>query len=93
MPFTITAACLGELAFVGLGGEVFHEIGQAIKTASPFRHTFVFTHCNDAAGYVPTRASYADGGYEVQSSPFAPGAGERLAQETQRLLEALRKEL
>jgi len=27
---------------------------------------------------VPTRASYAEGGYEVQSSPFAPGAGEQL---------------
>ena len=63
---------------MGFGGEVFNGIGQAIKTASPFRRTVILTHCNGAAGYVPTRTSYAEGGYEVQSSPFAPGAGEQL---------------
>ena len=77
-PLNLSLGRVGEVAFVGLGGEVFNGIGQAIKTASPFRSTFIFTHCNGAAGYVPTRASYAEGGYEVQSSPFAPGAGEQL---------------
>ena len=89
--FVLTAACVGDLAFVGLGGEVFNEIGQAIKTASPFPHTFVFTHCNGAAGYVPTRTSYAEGGYEVQSSPFGPGAAERLVEEATRMLAELRQ--
>ncbi len=89
-PFVITAGCIGEIAFVGLGGEVFTEIGQAIKKSSPFPHTLVFTHCNDAAGYVPTRASYPEGGYEVQSSPFGPGADERLAEEVKRMLTELR---
>ena len=82
-------ARVGDIAFVGLGGEVFNEIGQAIKSASPFRHTFVFTHCNGAAGYVPTRPSYAEGGYEVQSSSFAPGADEVLFQQATRLLKEL----
>jgi hypothetical protein len=89
VPFTITVARMGDLAFVGLGGEVFNEIGAAIKAASPFRQTFVLTHCNGAAGYVPTRASYPEGGYEVQSSPFAPGADEILFQEATRLLKEL----
>jgi hypothetical protein len=86
-PFNLTAARVGDLAFVGFGGEVFNEIGKAVKTASPFRSTFVFTHCNGVAGYVPTRASYAEGGYEVQTSPFAPGADEQLLEAT---LQALR---
>lgn len=89
-PFVMTIACVGDIAFVGLGGEVFDEIGRAIKTASPFPHTFVFTHCNGAAGYVPTSSSYAEGGYEVQSSTFAPGADERLADEARRMLTELR---
>jgi hypothetical protein len=84
--FVMTAACVGDIAFVGLGGEVFNEIGKAIKDASPFAHTFVFTHCNGAAGYVPTSSSYSEGGYEVQSSPFGPGADDQLVNEAKRML-------
>ena len=89
--FNVTIGCLGDTAFVGLGGEVFNEFGKAIKSASPFRTTFVMTHCNGAAGYVPTRPTYEEGGYEVQSSPFAPGAGEQLVEEVTRLLRELKE--
>jgi hypothetical protein len=85
----ITVARLGGVAFVGFGGEVFNELGTAVKSASPFRPTFIFTHCNGAAGYVPTRPSYSEGGYEVQSSAFAPGDGEQLAEEAVRMLKEL----
>src|SRR3954468_833816 len=61
----ITVARLGDVAFVGWGGEVFNEIGQLVKAKSPFRHTFILTHCNGAAGYLPLSSCYADGGYEV----------------------------
>jgi hypothetical protein len=88
--FVVTVGCVGDVAFVGLGGEVFNEIGQAIKTGSPFPHTFVFTHCNGAAGYVPTRSSYPEGGYEITASPFAAGADERLLEEVKSMLTALR---
>jgi len=88
--FNVTVGRVGEVAFAGLGGEVFNELGQAIKAASPFPLTMVITHCNGAAGYVPTRPSYAEGGYEVQSSAFAPGAGEQLAEEVARMLRELR---
>jgi hypothetical protein len=87
----LTAACLGDIAFVGWGGEVFNEIGKAVKTASPFSYTFVFTHCNGAAGYLPVRDAYPEGGYEVQSSAFAPGADEQLQQETVSLLRELKE--
>ncbi len=89
VPFVITVGRLGDIGFVGLGGEVFNELGKRIKTASPFRMTFILTHCNGAAGYVPTRQSYPQGGYEVQSSPFAPGSGERIAAEAVRMLREL----
>jgi hypothetical protein len=88
-PFNVTVGRVGDIAFVGLGGEVFNGLGQAIKAASPFPLTVVITHCNGAAGYVPTRPSYAEGGYEVQSSAFAPGAGEQLVEEVGRMLQQL----
>jgi len=89
VPFNITVARLGEIAFVGWGGEVFNEVGRKVKSMSPFTHTVVITHCNGAAGYVPIRSSYAEGGYEVQSSPFGPGADETLAEESLKMLKAL----
>lgn len=89
VPLTITVARLGEVAFVGLGAEVFNEIGRAIKTASPFRHTVVITHCNGSAGYLPTRPAYAEGGYEVQTSRVAPGAAEQVIEEVLRMLREL----
>ena len=87
--FTLSVGRVGDVAFVGLGGEVFNEIGKAIKAASPFRHTFVISHCNGAAGYLPTRPSYDEGGYEVQSSAFAPTAAEQVIEEAVRMLKDL----
>jgi hypothetical protein len=90
VPFNITVGRVGDVAFAGLGGEVFNGLGQAIKAASPFLPTLVITHCNGAAGYVPTRPSYAEGGYEVQSTAFGPGAGERLVEAVGGMLQELR---
>ncbi|MHB8521138.1 MAG: neutral/alkaline non-lysosomal ceramidase N-terminal domain-containing protein [Limisphaerales bacterium] len=88
-PLNLTVGRLGHVAFVGLGGEVFNEIGQAIKTASPFRPTIVITHCNGAAGYLPVRRAYLEGGYEVESSRFGPAAAEQVVKEALRMLNAL----
>ena len=90
-PFHLTVAHVGDVAFVGLGGEVFNELGQAIKAGSPFPHTLVFTHCNGTGGYVPIRSSYDEGGYEIKTTPFLPGAGEQLVQEALRALQELKK--
>lgn len=82
---------LGELAVVGLPGEVFCELGLAIKARSPFAQTMVLELANDSLGYLPTRAAYAEGGYEPASSDWAPGAGEELVEAAVKLLEALRR--
>ncbi len=88
-PFTISVARLGDVAFVGLGGEVFTEIGLAIKAGSPCRHTFVVTHCNGAAGYLAPKEAHVQEGYEVTSSRFAPQAADIVIRESIRLLHDL----
>ncbi len=88
-PFVVTAARMGDVAFVGLGGEVLTEIGLAIKAASPCEHTFVITHCNGAAGYLAPQDLYVEGGYEVRTSPFAPQAAELVAREAVKMLHDL----
>ncbi|MHC4112410.1 MAG: neutral/alkaline non-lysosomal ceramidase N-terminal domain-containing protein [Planctomycetota bacterium] len=85
----ITTARVGDIAFVGIGCEVLVEIGRAIKDASPFKHTFVITHCNGAASYLVPEHLYIEGGYEVTSSPFAPQAAEIVVKEAVRMLHEL----
>ncbi len=72
---------LGDVAIVGLPGEIFCETGLTIKARSPALHTLVAELSNDAIGYVPVREAFEQGGYEptVGSALFAPGSAERLA--------------
>jgi len=67
-----------DLAFVSLPGEVFVELGLAIKAHSPFKNTIVAELANGSVGYIPTRTAYPQGAYEVLSARMASGGGEKL---------------
>ncbi len=88
-PYNITVAKVGDVGFVGLGGEVLTQIGMSIKAASPFKFTFVITHCNGAAGYLPPANLYVEGGYEIESSPFAPKAADIVVKQAVKMLHEL----
>jgi len=85
----VSVARIGDVAFVGLGGEVFNEIGMAIKAGSPCKHTFVITHCNGAAGYLAPEELHVEGGYEIRSSAFAPQAAEIVVRRSLHMLHNL----
>ncbi len=85
----ITAARVGDIAFVGIGCEVLTEIGMAIKAASPYKHTFVISHCNGAASYLSPEHLYIEGGYEIRSSPFAPQASDIVVKQAVKMLHEL----
>ena len=78
-----------DVALVLLPGEIFVELGLAIKAASPFEHTLVIELSNDNPAYVPTEKAFEEGGYETVNSRIAPGGGERLVAEALRLLKLL----
>jgi hypothetical protein len=67
-----------ELAWVSLPGEIFVELGLAIKQNSPFRQTMIAELANGSIGYIPTRVAYPQGNYEVVSARCAEGSGEML---------------
>ncbi|MGB2821006.1 MAG: hypothetical protein WBF17_08495 [Phycisphaerae bacterium] len=79
----------GEVAIVGLPGEIFVDLGLAIKRASPFATTLVVELCNDAPGYIPTKKAFAEGSYETVNSRIAPGGGEMLVEAAAALLKEL----
>jgi hypothetical protein len=82
---------LGDIAFVGLPGEIFAEFGTLIKKESPFKATVVMGLTNDARAYFPTKEAFTQGpegftpmitGYETTpgTTRYEIGAGEKLAE-------------
>ena len=87
----VQAIRLGDdTALVGLPGEVFVELGLAIKQASPFANTMVIELSQDCPDYVPTRKAFAEGSYETVCSCVEPGGGEMLVASAVRLLKQLK---
>lgn len=88
IPVDVTVMTLGDdLAIVCLPGEVFVDLGLAIKQASPFRNTIIVELSNVVELiYVPHRAAYAGGSYEVTNSTTVPGSGEKLVETAVSLL-------
>ena len=80
-----------QIAWVGLPGEIFVELGVAIKKASPFPQTVVVELANGWISYVPTRKAFAEGGYEVISARCQAGGGEALAETAIGLLAKLHR--
>jgi len=78
-----------DLAIVTLPGEVFVELGMAIKQASPFETTLVIELANDAPGYIPTEKAFAEGSYETVNSRVQPGNGEKIVEAAIGLLKEL----
>jgi neutral ceramidase len=88
LPVDVTVIALGrDAGIVCLPGEVFVNLGLAIKQASPFRTTLVIelSNCVETI-YIPHRAAYAGGSYEVTNSTTAPGSGEMLVETAVQLL-------
>ena len=78
-----------DLAWVSLPGEIFVELGLAIKQDSPFPHTIIAELANGSIGYIPTRRAYTQGNYEVVSARCAEGSGEMLVDAAIGLLKEL----
>ncbi len=88
LPADVTVITLGsDVAVVCLPGEVFVNLGLAIKQGSPFRTTMVIEFCNVVETiYIPHRGAYAGGSYEVTNSALQPGGGEMLVETALSLL-------
>jgi neutral ceramidase len=82
-----------DVAIVALPGEVFVELGLAIKKASPFATTFVIELANNSPAYIPTREAFSDGDYEVINSRVKPGGGEMLVDAALGLLRELKNDI
>ena len=79
MDVEVQVIALGnELAWVALPGEVFVEIGLAIKSGSPYPVTMIHELAYDWIRYVPDRKGFREGSYEAINTRCGPGGGEAL---------------
>lgn len=87
LPVQISVVRLGATAVVFLPGEIFVEIGLAIRKASPLPRTMIAGLANDYIGYVHTVSATRESGYEVVASRFTPQASLLLVDEAVALLQ------
>ena len=80
LPVEIQGIRIGGTVLIGVPVELFVEVGLSVKAASPGKHAWVLGYTNGSMGYLPSREAYAEGGYEVVSSIFAPEAATALEQ-------------
>lgn len=82
---------IGSIALVSMAGEPFSSIGERIRAESPASYTFVSGYSNGGFGYIPDRAAYLSGGYEVEATPFSPDAADIVVDESLKALRELFK--
>lgn len=82
----IHAIRIGEGVIVSGPGEVFSEIGMAVKERSPGRPTMYAGFTNGLIAYFFTAAEYAYGGYEADLSRRGHGNPSHVAPESEQIL-------
>ena len=86
----VQALRIGELVLVAMPGEPFAEIGQRVKKNSPFSFTMFCGYSDGVGGdYMPIPEEYQHGGYEVERSPYNPGAAQLVIDAIGKLLKKL----
>jgi len=71
---------INDTAIWGAPVEMFCEIAMTVRNHSPFSKTFFFGYSNGWLGYLPTKAGFAEGGYEPTTSPFSGRAEQDIAE-------------
>ncbi|MBP5181390.1 MAG: hypothetical protein J6331_00025, partial [Lentisphaeria bacterium] len=74
----VQVIAIGEIAFVGVPGELCAELGQEIKWNSPFRRTFIAYDATAYFSYMGGANNFVAGGYEAYSQRFTARGGLKL---------------
>ena len=77
----ISAFSFGDVSGIVVPYEMFDTSGMQIKADTPFEKTFIVGYAYPGyQGYIPTEEAWKNGGYEVETSNYAPGNAEKLVE-------------
>ena len=71
-PMPVQVLRVDDIAWVGIGAEVFFETGLAIKERSPLAHTQVLGFSAGCRCYLPRAEDYPDGGWDIDARYAVP---------------------
>ncbi|MEA2291980.1 MAG: hypothetical protein QOF17_1000 [Solirubrobacteraceae bacterium] len=80
------AVRIGDGLLLSTPGELFTELGWAIKERAPGLPTVALGYTNGAVGYFPTEEAYGEGGYEPAYSNRSYGTPATVAPECAQML-------
>lgn len=83
---SLHAVRVGDGLILTTPGELFTELGWAIKQRAPGAPTAALGYTNGAVGYLPTPEAYAEGGYEPAYSNRSYGTPAVVAPECARMV-------
>ena len=86
----LTGLRLGDVAFVGIPGEPFTEIGVEIKKATGYKMIMPCCNINLSGGYFPMKSAFDEGGYEARASSYKGDVAEKLVEGGKAVLAELR---
>ena len=86
----LTGLKIGPVAFVGIPGEPFTQIGVRIKETEGFKQIMPVCLTNGCNGYFPSPEAFAAGGYESRSSIFGPKVSDQIVDGCKELLNELK---
>ena len=82
---------IGNVAFVGIPGEPFTDIGVRIKAHGGYGMILPTALTNGDAGYFPVSSAFDEGGYEARSSRYTKGIDDLIVKGAKELLRSLKK--
>ena len=71
-PMPVQILRVDDIAWVGIGAEVFFETGLTIKASSPIAHTQVLGFSAGCRTYLPRAEDYPDGGWDIDARYAVP---------------------
>ena len=86
-PVPLSMVGVGDLLFVGFGGEAFTAYGEAMRTLAPKKKVICAVCANGYEGYFPTEEAFAQGGYEAKSSLFTPTLEREIIEAAKNIME------
>ncbi|MBE6629570.1 MAG: hypothetical protein E7624_01810 [Ruminococcaceae bacterium] len=69
----VTVLGIGDVAFVGYGGEPFTHYGTAARAGAEDKTVLCACCANGYEGYLLTEQAFREGGYEAATSLYTPG--------------------
>ena len=82
----VTVLGLGDILFVGLGGEPFTAYKDIVRARAKGKTVFCYCCTNGYQGYLPHKRAFDEGGYEVSNTFFTPSLEEALVEQMEKML-------